>query len=149
MQIRLGNRQDEPAINTLVTEVMTEFSLPIDRDGSESDLKNIESNYFARDGVFLVAEKEGKLVGVAGARRSQEDVLELVRIAVAKSFRGKGAARSLLSTVLSFANDLDYERIIVEPARQYPGGDDFLMRFGFTSDPAEDAQLPWYYKLER
>lgn len=147
MQIRLGNRQDEKAIGTLVFDVMKEFDLPIKPGGSEADLKNIEANYFARDGVFLVAEEEGKLVGIAGARRSEENVLELVRMAVTKDWRGKGCARNLISTVLSFARDLGYERIIVEPARQYPGGTDFLMRFGFTSDTAEDAQQPWFYKL--
>ena len=147
MQIRLGNRQDEKAITALVIQVMKSFDLPVSPDGAEADLKNIEANYFARDGVFLVAEHEGTIVGIAGARRSDESLLELVRIAVASDWRGKGVARNLISTVISFARDLGYGRILVEPARQYPGGAEFLMRFGFTSDPAEDAQQPWYYNL--
>lgn len=147
MQIRLGNRQDEPSINNLVLAVMKEFCLPVEPDRTESDLKNIESNYFGHDGVFLIAEEDGQLIGVAGARRSNDSVLELVRLAVDKDWRGKGIARQLISTILSFANDLGYQNIIVEPARQYPGGMDFLMRFGFTSDVGEDAQQPWYYKV--
>lgn len=147
MQIRLGNRQDEPAITKLVFAVMTEFQLPINPDGAESDLKNIEANYFARDGVFLVAEEDGQMIAIAGARRSEDAVLELVRFAVDKKWRGKGVARKLMAPILSYARDLEYSEILVEPARQYPGGADFLARFGFTSDNSEDAQQPWYYKL--
>jgi predicted N-acetyltransferase YhbS len=147
MQIRLGNRQDESSINQLVFAVMKEFDLTVEPDRTESDLKNIEANYFGHDGVFLIAEEEGKLIGIAGARRSNDCVLELVRMAVDKDWRGKGIARQLISTVLSFANDLGYKQIVVEPARQYRGGMDFLMRFGFTSDVSEDAQKPWYYRV--
>ncbi len=149
MQIRLGNRQDEPAITDLVYTVMKEFKLAVNPEGAESDLKNIEAGYFARDGIFLVAEQDGQIVGIAGARRASEQILELVRVAVARQWRRQGIARKLVSTVLSFAADLGYERVQVEPARQYPGSDQVLMRFGFTSDPGEDAQQPWYYRLER
>lgn len=148
MQIRLGNRTDEPVIQKLVARVMTEFALQFDLNGAESDLKNVDANYFAHNGVFLVAEQEGELIGIAGARAETETDLELVRIAVDKKCRGTGVARKLMSTVISFANDLEYKRIVVEPARQYPGGNDFLMRFDFTSAPLEDAQVQWYLELE-
>ena len=148
MQIRLGNRQDEPAIITLVCDVMNEFGLVPKMDGAEADLKNIDANYFACDGLFLVVEIEGKIVGIAGAHKSSENVLELVRFAVVKSARNKGYAHLLLNTILSFAQDLDYQRIEVEPARQYPGGTATLMKMGFTSDSnAEDAQQVWYYPV--
>lgn len=147
MQIRLANRQDEPKIVELVLDVMKEFGLTPNMESGESDLKNVEANYFARDGVFLVAEDDGELVGIASARKEYENILELVRFAVAKGHRGKGIARELLSTVLKFARDLEYERVLVEPARQYPGGASALMKMGFTSDNVEDAQPVWYYAL--
>lgn len=145
MQIRLGNRQDEPNITTLVFEVMREFNLEPKPEGAESDLKNIEQNYFARDGVFLVVEEDKEIVGIAGARRNSDNELELVRLAVGKKCRGKGYARELMKTVVNFAKDMGYQRIEVEPARQYPGGDRALMAWGFTSDDEEDAQPVWYF----
>jgi len=148
MQIRLANRQDEPKIVELVLDVMKEFGLTPNMDGGESDLKNVEANYFARDGVFLVAEQDGELVGIASARKEYENILELVRFAVAKGHRGEGIARDLLSTVLKFGRDLQYERVQVEPARQYPGGASALMKMGFTSDNVEDAQPVWYHALD-
>lgn len=148
MQIRLANKQDEPAVSKLVFEVMEEFGLSPEPLGSESDLKNIEGQYFGHNGVFLVAEDERSIVGIAGARRSNDLDLELVRLAVAKSWRGKKIARQLIESVFKFAGDLDYKRILVEPARQYPGSDRALMHWGFTSDPSEDAQPVWYFDLQ-
>ncbi len=145
MQIRLGNRQDEPAITSLVFDVMREFNLEPKPDGAESDLKNIVDNYFARDGVLLVAEDDKQVVGIAGARRNASDQLELVRLAVAKKWRGNGIARELMRKVIDFAKDMGYRKIEVEPARQYPGGDRALMAWGFTSDDEEDAQPVWYF----
>jgi predicted N-acetyltransferase YhbS len=145
MQIRLGNRQDEAAISKLVFDVMREFGLEPKPDGAEADLKNIEQNYFARDGVFLVVEMDKEIVGIAGARRNTDNELELVRLAVGKSHRGHGFARELMRTVVNFAKDMGYQRVEVEPARQYPGGDRALMAWGFTSDDEEDAQPVWYF----
>jgi predicted N-acetyltransferase YhbS len=147
MQIRLGNRQDEPAITALVNQVMEEFGLTPQPETAESDLKNIEANYFGRDGVFLVAEDDKDIVGIAAARRNPEDELDLERLAVLKNYRGKGIARELIETVRRFARDMGYKRIEVEPARQYPGGDKALMKWGFTSDSLEDAQCVWYHEV--
>jgi predicted N-acetyltransferase YhbS len=149
MQIRLGNRQDEPAITALVNQVMEEFGLTPNPETAESDLKNIEANYFGRDGLFLVAEHDKDIVGIAAARRSEENQLDLERLAVAKQFRGRGIARELMETVRRFALDMDYKRIQVEPARQFPGNDPVLMKWGFTSDASEDAVKLWYHETGR
>jgi N-acetylglutamate synthase-like GNAT family acetyltransferase len=149
MQIRLGTRQDEPAIRALVEAIMKQYGLTYDESKGEADLKNIEAHYFAHDGIFLVAEQDGQVVGIAGARASEEKLLELVRFGVGKQWRGKGIARQLMATVVKFARDMENERIVVEPARQYPGGAEFLARFAFSSESSEDAQKPWYYAVER
>jgi GNAT superfamily N-acetyltransferase len=149
MQIRLGNRQDEPAITALVQRVMEEFGLSPQPETAESDLKNIEANYFGRDGLFLVAESDKEIVGLAAARRNEEDKLDLERLVVAKDFRGRGIARELMETVRRFAADMAYKRIEVEPARQYPGADKAMRMLGFTSDPTEDAQKLWYHEVDR
>jgi putative acetyltransferase len=149
MQIRLGNRQDEPAITALVYQVMEEYGLTPQPETAESDLKNIEANYFGRDGLFLVAEEDKDIIGIAAARSNDEDELDLERMAVAKKFRGKGIARELMETVRRFARDMGYSRIEVEPARQYPACDKALREWGFTSELSEDAQKVWYHEVGR
>ncbi len=147
MQIRLGNRQDEPAITAVVNEVMEEFGLTPQPKGSESDLTNIEAKYFGKDGLFLVAEENKQIIGVAGARANSAGQLTLVRIAVKKDHRRKGVAQELMETIIRFAKDMEYERIEVEPARQYPSEDKAFMRWGFSSPESEDSQKVWYLKV--
>ncbi len=114
MQIRLGNRQDEPIIRTIVAQAMEEFKAGFDLNGRDCDLNNIEANYFWHDGIFVVAEEDGQIIGLSGARRGgSEQEIELLRMVVIPSRRRRGLARSLLSTILFFAADLEYESMVV------------------------------------
>ena len=121
MQIRVANRQDEPAIRAIVNECRAQRGEPeVDLKGADSDLNNVEEHYFWFDGIFLVAEEEGTIIGLIGARRgNSEETLDLRRLAVSPAFRGKGVARHLLNHVLYFASNLDYKRVIMDPARQH------------------------------
>jgi predicted N-acetyltransferase YhbS len=123
MQIRLGNRQDEPAITALVNQVMEELGQSPNPQVAESDLKNVEANYFGRDGLFLVAEDEKNIVGVAGARRHGENELKLERLAVSQNHRGRGIAREMMGIVQRFANDMGYERIVTKSGEPLSVGD--------------------------
>ncbi len=147
MQIRLATRQDEKAIVELVVQVMEEFGMRFDLNGIDSDLKNIQSSYFEQEGLFLLAEHERKIAGVASARCGAQENLELTRIAVLKPWRRQGVAGKMLKIIFDFGKRMSYSKILVEPARQYSGSTPVLMSCGFTSEPVEDAQPVWYYNL--
>ncbi len=134
MQIRLGNRQDEGAILHLVEEVMKEFGQTVDVNTTESDLRNIDANYMGRDGIFLVADEEGHVLAVAGARRRDEETLEITRLAVGKKHRGGGIATRMLEIIEKFAGDFEYRRIEM-PAERQLGGAAVLERRGFAGLP--------------
>src|SRR5262249_49194416 len=120
MQIRVANRQDEPAIRAIVNECRAQRGEPeVDLKGADSDLNNVEEHYFWFDGIFLVAEEEGKIIGLTGARRgNSEETLDLRRLAVSPSYRGKGVGRALVDHVMYFAGNLDYRQVVLDPLRQ-------------------------------
>ncbi len=113
MQIRAGNRQDEANVRTIISQSMEEFSILPDLDGRDSDLRNIEKNYFWYDGLCLAAERDGQLLGfLAGRRREgQEEVLELKRLVVIPDARKQGVARALINTAIRFAQNSNYKLI--------------------------------------
>ncbi len=113
MQIRAGNRQDEAEIRTIVFQAMKEFGILPELEGRDSDLRNIERNYFWYDGLCLAAELDGQVLGfLAGRRREgQESVLELSRLVVQAAARRQGVAKALLKTAFSFAKNLEYKSI--------------------------------------
>lgn len=115
MQIRAGNKQDEPIIRTIIFQALEENGAVPDLEGRDRDLKNIEHNYFWYDGLCIVAERDGQIIGVLAARRSEkdEDSLELMRLAVTPGARQRGAARSLVKTLEFFAKNMDYKEVRV------------------------------------
>ena len=136
MQIRVGNRQDEPLIREIVSKAMAEHGEKPD-SARDADLVNIEANYFWHDGVFLVAEEEGEIIGLVGARKfKSEQEIELVRLVVVPEARGRGVARALVDSVLFFSRNLEYQKLIAYPSKQ--GLKEAVPYLGFkqvTGDP--------------
>lgn len=114
MQVRAANRQDEPLIRNIVFSALEELGITPDPDGRDKDLKNVEHSYFWHDGVCLVAERDGQVIGVVAARRGVVDgELELARLAVYAAARNRGAGRELMKTLLFFAANMEYKKLIL------------------------------------
>jgi N-acetylglutamate synthase-like GNAT family acetyltransferase len=142
MQVRLGNRQDEPIIKTIISQCLAESSAS---DQDLLDLTDIEAHYFWHNGLFIVAEDDGQIVGLAGARSNDNvEILELTRLFVVPARRKRGVARELLKTVFFFARGLEYKRVVAYPEKQglKPG----KPMLGFSRDP-EDPKL-WIRAVE-
>ena len=61
--IRPATNKDSGQIIALVSDILTEYSLQLDLESSESDLKNIETTYFSSGGSFeLIEDKDGNLL---------------------------------------------------------------------------------------
>lgn len=116
MQIRAGNRQDEPIIRTIIFQSMEELGLESDLDGRDNDLRNIERNYFWYDGLCLVVENDGQTLGVLAGKRDEKDerVLILSRLAVLKAVRRRHYGTALMKSMLFFAANMEYEKIRIE-----------------------------------
>src|SRR5262249_24018106 len=99
MQIRIGNKQDEAPARALVEAAYKDAGASVDLTGADSDLRGIETNCFSRDGIFLVADEERKLIGFAAAAKRKEEVLELLRLFVSSDWRKRGIGSSLLGKV--------------------------------------------------
>ncbi|PWT94864.1 MAG: hypothetical protein C5B53_12270 [Candidatus Melainabacteria bacterium] len=113
MQIRIANRQDEKKIVEFIEGILSEYQWKLDPASADADLKNVEANYFGKDGAFLIAEHEQKIVGIAAANMFDENSCALRRIYVAKDFRRKGIAGDMFSVIVSIARRLDYKRLVV------------------------------------
>jgi GNAT superfamily N-acetyltransferase len=137
MQIRVANRQDEPIIRTIVNQANVEVGdAEIDLTGRDSDLSNVDSQYFWFDGIFVVAEEDGAIVGLAGARRASDtadgarsDVLLLKRLVVVPARRRTGCASILMDTIIFFARNAEYRVIEYSPRPS-----DTTPFMGFTAD---------------
>ena len=144
MQIRIGNKQDEPACRELAKGCALEAGIRFDLEEHDADLKNIELSYIGRDGIFLVVEEEQEVIAFAAAARDEnESICLLRRLYVAWPKRGQGIGRKLIDQIVFFAKNLDYKTLLVEADKlgySGPAGEakskqlsavDFLTRMAF------------------
>lgn len=117
MKIRLAANTDREQIQNIVFSVLSEYGLKNDPNGTDADLNDIEANYLARGGTFVVVEDdENKIVGTAGLYPLREGVCELRKMYLLKETRGKGMGKKLLDYLLTKASKLGFHRVELETA---------------------------------
>lgn len=143
MQVRFANRQDEPNIRTFVESLYADSGRTFDLEGTDSDLRNIDAQYFGQEGLLIVVEEDKKIFGVAGARRKSEDVLELRRLLLDPTLKKGDTAAELIAIVVRFAPRLLYHTIVDgRVGVQQNSPDEFtdaLTKAGFTRENGDLA----------
>ncbi len=136
MQVRVANRQDEPAIRTFVSEIYEKDGESLNLESQDSDLRNIEANYFGKEGLFLVGEEDSAIVAIAAARKKSDSVLELRRLFAADKFSPE-VVPEMLRIVSGFAPRLLYSQIDIDifPGKHRP--DKLLKESGFEYNEQE------------
>ncbi|CAJ1967073.1 unnamed protein product [Cylindrotheca closterium] len=110
LQVYEENFEEYPVVKKMVSRMM---NTDLAKSEGEEGEATIASRYADRGGIFLVAvqyngaNSERHVVGCVGVRRwgqnSKSATLEVVRLAVKASCRGKGIGRRLLQMVEKFA----------------------------------------------
>ncbi|OHB60879.1 MAG: hypothetical protein A2168_04360 [Planctomycetes bacterium RBG_13_50_24] len=102
---------------SLVYGILREYDLKPDPACTDADIKDIESSYFDRGGMFFVLETEdGSIIGAYGLYPINERTCELRKMYLHKAYRGKGLGKFLLDDALSKARQLGFEKMILETA---------------------------------
>lgn len=141
MQIRIANRQDEPEIRTFVDTIYQKSGSSLNIEEQDSDLRNMEANYFGKEGLFLVAEDNDKIIGIAGARKKTDKVLEFKRLMVADGSGHEDIANEMIDVIVRFAPRMLFEQIEVS-VQNGPGTlRQLLSTKGFTSSSQNDDSL--------
>lgn len=117
LKIRSATNSDRQEIEGLVFGILRSYDLALDRDGTDRDLADIESNYLERGGVFEVIENEqGKIVGTIGLYPLDQETIELRKMYFDPSIRGRGLGKQMLQKMIEKARNLGYLRIYLETA---------------------------------
>ncbi|MDP7011887.1 MAG: GNAT family N-acetyltransferase [Verrucomicrobiota bacterium] len=129
---RSANRADSATVQAMVFEILREYQLPSDPDGTDADLADLE--HFYRHGWFAVLEWEGQIVGSVGLlpeKRGGEDVLELRKMYLRSTYRGRGWGRLMLERALQEARVLAARKITLGTATVLVEAVALYEQFGF------------------
>ncbi len=112
ISIRHATSADSAAARSLVQTILVgEFGSPSSRS-SFQDLEDVTDAYGGARDLFLVAEKDGDIIGTIAIKEDSQETALLRRIFIHKDHRGKGYGDTLLSEALEFCAGQGYESVI-------------------------------------
>ena len=111
-------RPDSPEGWSLARRLVEEYAASLDLDLGFQDFPHeiavLPREYGPPDGAFLLAERDGELVGCVGLRKLAPDACEMKRLYVVPRSQGEGIGRLLAEAIVAEARRLGYERMLLD-----------------------------------
>jgi putative acetyltransferase len=113
--IRPATNDDGAAVREIVFSVLEEYGLEPAIETTDADLVDIEASYVRAGGAFEVVERrDGRIVGSVGLMPLDRRRVELRKMYLAPSARGRGLGKRLLRRMLDRARALGFDEVRLE-----------------------------------
>lgn len=133
MRIREAVPADHDAIRVIVAETLGEFGFPLETDGVDADLADINASYQRRGGSFRVlVDDHDVVVGCGGIYPMDGQTAELRKMYFRPEVRGRGLGRELLTDLVGQAKANGFHRIVLETASNLTAAIRLYESFGFV-----------------
>jgi putative acetyltransferase len=123
---------DGPGLAALIAACFAEYDGCLFEPTEFPELDAIARHVAAADGRMWVAEAEGALVASLGARPAGADAVELLKVYVARPWRGTGLADALLAAAAEFARARDARRLELWSDTRFTRAHAFYVKNGFV-----------------
>lgn len=140
INIRAATNADIDKIKTLIFDVLREYGLKPEPNGTDFDLTDIEANYVHRNGTFEILENgEGELLGTFALYPTDAETVELRKMYFDKRLRGKGFGKLTLQRSIATAKTLGFKRIYLETNTVLREAIGLYEKFGFVETPEKHS----------
>ena len=113
----------------MIFEVLQEYQLAPDPKYTDADLADLENFY--QKGWFAILEWEGQIVGSVGLLPESKGVVELRKMYLRSTYRGRGWGRLMLERAIQEARVLGARKITLGTAAVLVEAVDLYKQFGF------------------
>ena len=138
LAIRSARETDADPIRSLIYDVLGEYGLEPDRDGTDRDLEDMPGFYTRNGGTFeVLVNSGGNIVGTVGLYLMDEYRCELRKMYFAPVIRGQGWGKSVLDRAIRKAQDLGFSEMRLETASVLIEAIGLYQSFGFEELPAD------------
>ena len=146
--IRCATADDVPAIRSVLYTVRQEYGVLWEIGANDSELDDLEGNYFRRGGHFEVIEDAAQqIVGCAGLFPLTPLRVELCKMYLASSARGRGLGRRLLENMLAAARRNGFTEVWLETSSTLIGAIQLYRQYGFQPDDFGRSDAPLRRRL--
>jgi N-acetylglutamate synthase-like GNAT family acetyltransferase len=94
-----------------------------------------------KGGYIFLARQNDRIVGTAGIANEGDSVYELVKMAVAPDFRGKGISKMLIEKCLDKARELKAKKVFLYSNSQLQTAISLYKKYGFVHVDASNSPL--------
>ena len=109
------------------------------------DLDDPVQYYGGQKDIFLVAEKDGAIIGTVAIKEDTPDTALLRRIFLNKAFRGKGYGEKLLQKAMAFCFEQQYQNVTFRGTAAMQAALQLCLKEGFKeTDVAEMNAFKMY-----
>lgn len=119
-----------------VKELILEYSSHLGRDLSfqniEDELKDPTHKYTAPEGELLVAEENGKVLGMVAYHKLSDERCEMKRLYVKPETRGMHIGESLVSEIIEHAKNAGYKEMVLDTIEPLKAAIALYKKHGFT-----------------
>ena len=98
--------------------------------------------------TFIVAERDGEIVGTGALVARGRDEAQVVRMSVAQSHRRMGVGSAVLAVLLETAQGCGCRRVILETAANWTDAREFYEHHGFQLSHYADGDAYFFLNLD-
>ena len=142
--------RDTSQVKQLIRGILDkEFTSEHQAHGSP-DLDDPVQYYGGQKDIFLVAEKDGVIIGTVAIKEDTPDTALLRRIFLNKAFRGKGYGEKLLQKAMAFCFEQQYQNVTFRGTAAMKAALQLCLKEGFKeTDVAEMNAFKMYVLTKR
>lgn len=113
---------------------------------SFADLADVQATFVATGGAFVVAERSGHLVGMAGFRPNERGQAEVLRVRVHPATRRLGIGRALMAEIEARAVAGGFAEAFLDTATNQPEAVAFYRGLGYA-EVGRETRSEWAWTL--
>ncbi|WP_292010822.1 GNAT family N-acetyltransferase [Chryseobacterium sp.] len=135
MNIKLIAPEDNVEMAAILRNSLAEFGLNIPGTAYfDESTDHLYESFQGKKAAYFIAEENGKVLGGAGIYPTDglpEDTVELVKMYMSASSRGKGIGKKLMLQCIDFAKSCGYKNIYLETMPELKAAVSAYEKLGF------------------
>ena len=129
--VQIARDADIPDVQRLFSEYAAWVGVDLSFQEFDRELAELPGDYVPPAGVLLVARVDGKLAGCVAAHPWRGGACEMKRLFVRDEFRGCGCGRALVESVIAWARQAGYQRMLLDTLPVMDQAQRLYARLGF------------------
>ncbi|MCA1809139.1 MAG: GNAT family N-acetyltransferase [Kiritimatiellia bacterium] len=134
ISIRRIKPSDNDHVRALIDSIMQEEFATTNQAYARHDLEDPAAYYNGSKDIFLVAEKDGRIIGTVAIKEDSPTSALLRRIFVRKECRGQGCGDMLLRKAIEFCFEHHYQNVTFRGTDQMQQALKLCLKEGFKED---------------